>query len=636
MRFTKKYTLSRLRSHAHRKHLAKPERFLWLDFINSRTPRTPKNPYLVYYGAATVCIVGILTAANWQNLKKRLSREGSDVVRESLGNEELQNRANEFSKTLVERILNDKHLRETVRKMLVEIIANSEDELAKLVVRTLNTKTVMDKVMEISNNVVNNLTRSEKIQADVSNLLVKAINLPYAKESTAYWIGQILSRPDVIQYAISLTNGTVNSEAVHTCATNLGQRVVSEILKDQRTAELGRKYVSEVMVDNIFQDYASKAVWNVAKKAFAPKWMLGKSEGTSMPSSSVSSLDELTQLLTESIEMAEGNDLENLQNLLKIAQKMQESNEKTESLADNGTRSCDSTSLADSSKKRADGPPSDNADAAHSDNAVAAPSDNTDASPCHSADVVPSFSTDAVPSVSADTVPSDSAYAAHSNSDDAIPSDSANAVPYDSADAAPSESADAAPSESADCAPIDNADAAHSNSADAEHSVSADIVPSDDAVPDDSAVSASCDTSDAEPSDTADAEPSDTADAEPSDTADTEPSDTADFTFNNSANFGINDRADTMHSDIVDDSNNSASQGVDAALNDSAEDGASSSVATDQHYDSGTPSVNLISPYREYSSSEMDADNTVTSVEKSCEQSPVSTRSSNNGIIHHM
>uniref|UniRef100_A0A0G4HL76 Uncharacterized protein n=1 Tax=Chromera velia CCMP2878 TaxID=1169474 RepID=A0A0G4HL76_9ALVE len=113
-----------------------------------------------------------------------------------------------------------------------------------------------------------NLTSSETIQQQVAHLLVQAINIDYCKDGAAYWLGDLFARPDVaaaLQNA--LQKAVLEDETMQKAATDTGQVLVGELLKDPRVLEAGQRFVSEVLADPSVQQEASTAVWQIVRKS---------------------------------------------------------------------------------------------------------------------------------------------------------------------------------------------------------------------------------------------------------------------------------------------------------------------------------------------------------------------------------
>jgi len=221
----------------------------------------------------TGAIIGVVLFAYGDSFKSLISKQGAEVVREGLTNEQLQFTANQFSKQLIDDVLQDQRVQQLVQKWFMEILASSENELASLVVRTLNTQVVMDKVMQISNDIVKNLTSSPTVQQQVSDLLVMAIFLPSAQKAAGEWCGVLLERDDVRESAQHLVTDTVlNSEVVRQYCVDLAQHVTAQVMKDSATLELGREFVSQVLADASLRTEASDALWSIFRTTLLPRW----------------------------------------------------------------------------------------------------------------------------------------------------------------------------------------------------------------------------------------------------------------------------------------------------------------------------------------------------------------------------
>jgi len=189
--------------------------------------------------------------------------------------ERLQFTAHEFSRQLLNNFLNDEELRSGVACWLQTLLNDSENELAKLVVRTLQSDVVMNEILRIADNIVSWLCCNTSVQKQVSDLLLVAINLPSAKQGTADWIVEIVNRDDVSEALKQLVNEAVlEDDTVRTHATSLARYVTAAVLNDPLTAQLTQQRLSQVLSNPEFQSQASDAIWSCLKQTFRrPSWL---------------------------------------------------------------------------------------------------------------------------------------------------------------------------------------------------------------------------------------------------------------------------------------------------------------------------------------------------------------------------
>jgi len=217
---------------------------------------------------------GAIVIYNWETVKKKVGHEGAEVIREGMQNERLQFTAHEFSRQLLNDFLNDEALRVEVSNWLLMILNDSENELGRLVVRTLQSEAVTSEVLRISENIVSWLCYNTTVQQQVSDLLLVAINLPSARQGAADWLIDLINREDVSEALKKLVNEAVlEDNTVRKHAASLARHVTSEVLNDPSTMRITQERLSQVLADPQFQSQASDAVWSLVRLAFRrPSW----------------------------------------------------------------------------------------------------------------------------------------------------------------------------------------------------------------------------------------------------------------------------------------------------------------------------------------------------------------------------
>ncbi|KAF8820583.1 hypothetical protein IE077_004461 [Cardiosporidium cionae] len=199
-------------------------------------------------------VIGVGFFFFWDTIKRVAGQEGADLLsNQLLANETLHFTASEFSKQLIDDIFNDSRLQQVVARWAQDILNSSERELADLVVRTLNTKIVKEKVLQISDDIVK----------------------PTAREAAADWCIHLIHRPDIssaLQVLVILNESVLQDSSVRQQAVQTASFALISLLNDPSIAAVSQDYVSKVLLEPSFQAMLSEALWSVFKKTVAPKW----------------------------------------------------------------------------------------------------------------------------------------------------------------------------------------------------------------------------------------------------------------------------------------------------------------------------------------------------------------------------
>jgi len=224
--------------------------------------------------SALLLVFGFATLYNWEVVKKKVGYEGAEVIREGMQNEKFQFTANEFSRQLLNDILNDRQLRVEVTRWFQTIFNDSENELASLVTKALQTDAVMGQILQTSESIVSWLCENTEVQQQVSNLLLLAINLPTARQGAAEWLLYLINRDDVSTGIKQMLNESVlDDDRVREHAVSLASHVASEVLNNPSTAQMTQECFSRVLADPTFQAQASDTIWSLVKMSFPrPSW----------------------------------------------------------------------------------------------------------------------------------------------------------------------------------------------------------------------------------------------------------------------------------------------------------------------------------------------------------------------------
>ncbi|PFH36892.1 hypothetical protein BESB_033500 [Besnoitia besnoiti] len=227
-------------------------------------------------------------AYNWEDVRRRLGLEGAAVLHEGMRSQELQFTAREFSKQLIDDLLQDQRLQAGAQRWVQELLNASDQEAAALAVRVLNAEPVQSAVKRLLDDLIQYLCQNPRVQQQVAELLSYAITLPVARDTAGAWCGDLLQRPDVQQAAQTFVNDAILSEpSVRAQAAELAQWCSTRVINDTTTVDATRDHALQVLGDATVQNFVSDFLWKVLKGFMQPRWLGGgkaaAEEGASAP-----------------------------------------------------------------------------------------------------------------------------------------------------------------------------------------------------------------------------------------------------------------------------------------------------------------------------------------------------------------
>ncbi|KFG99389.1 hypothetical protein TGVAND_207040 [Toxoplasma gondii VAND] len=222
-------------------------------------------------------------AYNWEDVRRRLGLEGAAVLHEGMQSQELQFTAREFSKQLIDDLLQDHRLQAGAQRWVQELLSASDREVAALAVRALNGEEVQGAVKRLLDDLVRYLCQNAAVQQQVAELLSYAITLPVAKDTAAWWFQELLQRPDVQQAAQTFVNNAILSDpSVRAQTGELAQWCSTRVVNDQATADATRDLLLHVLADSTLRKFVSDFLWQVLKGFMQPRWLGGGSKASEL------------------------------------------------------------------------------------------------------------------------------------------------------------------------------------------------------------------------------------------------------------------------------------------------------------------------------------------------------------------
>lgn len=221
-----------------------------------------------------VGVTSFLVSYNWDFVKQRVGKEGAEVVREGIKSEDLQITAFTVSKALLQEMLRDEDLLITASEWITKLLRSSENQLTELAATICQSEPVLKQVRVIADDLVRYLCNAPWVHEKVGELLVYAINTPYARESATAWVVDLLSREEIsAKLEEVVTVEMLNNESVRAEAIRFAANLITSVLESPKMLDLSREHVAAVLGNDRFQDVAGGAAWSVFKKAVTPRWL---------------------------------------------------------------------------------------------------------------------------------------------------------------------------------------------------------------------------------------------------------------------------------------------------------------------------------------------------------------------------
>lgn len=237
-------------------------------------PTKSRSPFSIIpiVGLGVTAIGGGFLFFNWETVRSHVSHQSADLISETIDDEKLHDNAMEFSTALLQLLLADEHVKETVAAWARVVLASVD--LGDLVVSVLQNKEVVGTIREKTSELIAYLCRSQYIQQNVGDLLVKAIFLEVSRNSAAENVCYLLKREDVKEGLRDVFVLTLQNEWFIKETEALAIKTINDMLTDPRTQSEIKKVLNEALGDTEVRDTARDALWDTlwpSKQKTLPK-----------------------------------------------------------------------------------------------------------------------------------------------------------------------------------------------------------------------------------------------------------------------------------------------------------------------------------------------------------------------------
>merc|ERR1712217_919004 len=228
-------------------------------------------------------------------VRSEVSRESAEVVSETIRDERVQFSAQEFSKELLNQLLNDKDIEKLVAKRVMQLLVDIQDDIGALLVKIILTDQCVEGVNRLADRLVEYLCASTTIQQKVGGLLVDAICLQSSRDASAAWAVDLVLREDVTIGFRDLVVAALQMDAVVSEAQNLASSVLNQVLQDPEVVAEAKRTLNETLQDSELRATAKETLWGVVMP-----W--GSRPAASSIPKAIRSIDELSSLDTSTSE----------------------------------------------------------------------------------------------------------------------------------------------------------------------------------------------------------------------------------------------------------------------------------------------------------------------------------------------
>lgn len=210
---------------------------------------------------------GAALVMNRHHVKATVSSETADVIKDTMQDERLQVAAGDLSKAIINSLLTDSQVQEVAQDWIWKVLRSLESQIADLFVKILNSDVVLKCIRALLDDLVAYLCANETVQARVADLLIRAIDLPVAREFSAQWVVDVCTQDWVRDKFVVLVNDTLSSPEVAIQASD----VAASVVKDPHVQEALRTALISLLEDDQLRDLASDKLWAIATGAIFPQ-----------------------------------------------------------------------------------------------------------------------------------------------------------------------------------------------------------------------------------------------------------------------------------------------------------------------------------------------------------------------------
>ncbi|XP_072182083.1 uncharacterized protein [Diadema setosum] len=213
-------------------------------------------------GLALCIVAGATVYLMWEPIRENVAVEVSQVASRSLGHEEVVGKAEEFTRSLLNTLLNDENMHTLAAQFVKEVLNSPETRRASI---------------EYITRVLEDPHTRQFLASTIKEVLLLAINDPETRAALKAAVVLILSDPASQKAARDLILAVFQHEELKKVAAEFfGDVLKSQVVITQAT-QLGKNVTYSVITDPKLKEETGKSFWQAMKYSITPRWLSGSS-----------------------------------------------------------------------------------------------------------------------------------------------------------------------------------------------------------------------------------------------------------------------------------------------------------------------------------------------------------------------
>ncbi|XP_071488957.1 uncharacterized protein [Diadema antillarum] len=211
-------------------------------------------------GVALCIVAGATVYLMWEPIRENVAVEVSQVASRSLGHEEVVGKAEEFTRSLLNTLLNDENMHSLAAQFVKEVLNSPETRRASI---------------EYITRVLEDPHTRQFLASTIKEVLLLAINDPETRAALKAAVVLILSDPASQKAARDLILAVFQHEKLKKVAAEFfGDVLKSQVVITQAT-QLGKNVTYNVITDPKLKEETGKSFWQAMKYSITPRWLSG-------------------------------------------------------------------------------------------------------------------------------------------------------------------------------------------------------------------------------------------------------------------------------------------------------------------------------------------------------------------------
>lgn len=226
-------------------------------------------------GALLVVSVGGLLYAFGDDVLTFFGKQTADVATRGLEQQELQLKANQVAKAVVNEVLTDPAVMQRATEFVQSLARQpgTQQELVRLTVSVLQDPATLAQVQQLATRLVSDLLRDPALMRQFQDLVLHVLGTTETQAAVMRLVQAVMANEDARRAASEFAVAVTSDDKVLVQLHALAAVVSTSVLADESVLGKAKVLVKEVVEDDAVQRSTGQLLWGAAAYSVKPRWL---------------------------------------------------------------------------------------------------------------------------------------------------------------------------------------------------------------------------------------------------------------------------------------------------------------------------------------------------------------------------